>query len=81
MPEEPKVIVMYETWLLGADHMSTKDRREFIDIVINYLRTEEEPKTMSSAVMILWPTVKSQIDSNNKRKSGGAKGGRPKQKP
>ena len=79
--EEKKAILIYPTWLEGTDHMKQADRREFLEAIVNYQRSHQEPAKLSNAGQILWPTVKKQIDSNNQRRTNGRKGGRPKTKP
>ncbi len=70
--------VFYSSFMAALEDVPPEEFKECITILSRYAITGEEPEQMSALAKIFFKMAKPQIDANNKRRSDGLQGGRPR---
>ena len=68
--------LFYESYYRAAEQMNSRDRASFVLAMCAYIFDGVEPE-LKGAAGIAWTLTKPVVDSNQKRREAGKKGGRP----
>lgn len=70
----------YKNYYELLDNLSTKDKRIMLEIIVDFIFKDEEPKDLKKMNLAIWNNIKMPLANSKKNILNGQKGGRPKQK-
>ena len=74
---ENDTLIFYRTWMDAIDDLDNETAGELIKAMLHYSMDDEEPDGLSPMAKLAFKMAKGNIDSCNKKRDGGKKGGRP----
>ena len=74
---ENDTLIFYRTWMDAIDDLDNETAGELIKAMLHYSMDDEEPDELSPMAKLAFKMAKGNIDSCNKKRDGGKKGGRP----